>query len=320
MSLSRRLVLPVCVLALAVGCAGGDGASGDVAVQHDAASEVTELDVPLEVVDGLGQEDAASDTAVVPDTVPALTAEGYCEAMADAYCGFYLRCGRMAVADEATCLTVFVEVCNAVYEPQYRALVDRGLLTLAPDGVAACQDHLEAVACALQPGDLDGPCGGMWRGLAPVGSACSYGVESLVCDAASTCVLGLDFCGTCEPAVAVGEGCGGGGPRCHDTAACVDGVCVARARPTDPCSATQPCGVGASCVDGGCVAPAVVGVGAACDQTHRCQYKAACVAGTCVATALLGEACAAERPCADGACDGGVCVAAPAFSTGCLDR
>lgn len=318
MSLSRHRIFPAWILAFIGACAGADGGERDVAMQHDAAPDVPRTDVTLE--DGVGDEDVPQDTAIALDTLPALTAEGYCEAMADAYCGFYLRCDRMAVPDEATCLTVFAEVCNAVYEPQYRALVDRGLLALDAIGVEACQDHLQAVACALQPGDLDGPCGGMWRGLAPVGSACSYGVESLVCGAASTCVLGLDFCGTCEPAAALGDACGADAARCHDTAACVEGVCVARARPTEPCSASQPCRVGASCVDGVCVAPAVVSVGEECDQARRCPYKAACVAGTCVATVLLGEPCGAAIPCADGACDGGVCVAAPAFSTGCLDR
>ena len=295
-------------------CGGGEAAPvapADVAVVDGEADTVAP-----DAADGEASADAVD--ASVADTSPPLTASGYCEATAATFCGFYLRCGRMAVPDEATCLTVFAEVCNAVYEPQYAALEARGMLALSASDVAACAAHLETVECALQPGDLDGPCRGMWQGLVPEGGECSYGIENLVCDAQSVCVLGLDFCGTCRKAVEVGEACDAE-LRCHDDAACVEGVCVARARPTESCSNAKPCRVGASCVDRVCVAPEVVSVGASCDQVHRCPYKSACVSGTCVETVLLGETCSAAVPCASGECASGVCVPSAPFASGCLD-
>ncbi|TNF23673.1 MAG: hypothetical protein EP329_26890 [Deltaproteobacteria bacterium] len=314
MSMSRGHITKALLVGLVAltGCGSdGDTLAAD-GVDATTADDTAEADVTA-------HDTVVADT-LVADTAEPLTAGGYCEAVADAYCAFYLRCDRMAVPDEATCRTVFAEVCNALYEPQYVALEARGLLSVDAEAVAACQAHLETVACALQPGDLDGPCRDMWQGQAGEGAACSYGIESLVCDGETTCVLGLDFCGTCEPAADVGEPCGGDAAlRCHDDAACVGGTCVARALPTEACSDSLPCRVGASCVDRVCVSPAIVAVGDACDQTHRCPYKAACVGGTCVETALLGEACGDAVPCADGACDGQVCVQAPAFSTGCLD-
>jgi len=317
MSMSRRpIFVALLVGLLSLPACGDDG--GGAATDAATDSAVTDTE---ESSDTLGDDVVDAVDTQAADTVAPLTAADYCETMVEAYCGFYLRCDRMAVDDVATCLTVFAEVCNAVYEPQYVALEDRGLLRLDAEAVPACQAHLETVACPLQPGDLDGPCAGMWRGLAPAGADCSYGIESLVCDADSACVLGIDFCGTCVPAADVGEPCDvEDGPRCHDDGACVSGECVARARPTEACSDSLPCRVGASCVDRVCVAPEVVAVGDACDQAHRCPYKAACVSGVCVETVLLGEPCSEAIPCADGQCDGGVCVEAPTFSTGCLDE
>ena len=65
-------------------------------------------------------------------------ASDYCELTAQAYCAFYVRCGRMAVASEAECMDVFLESCNGRYERVYSALAQAGLMALRGDGMAAC--------------------------------------------------------------------------------------------------------------------------------------------------------------------------------------
>jgi len=225
----------------------------------------------------------------------------YCELTADAYCSFYLRCGRMAVPDEETCRGVFLESCNGRYERVYSALAQVGLLSLNADGIAACRAHLMTVECLQQAQDLDGPCGQMWQGQQPVGSACGLGIESLVCAPQSTCVLGLDFCGTCRATVDDGDGCGDG-IACAPTSSCINGQCVARARAGEACPGEVRCVLGTSCINGTCAAPTYVGVGDACDQVRRCPYRTRCNGGFCEETALLMESCNGAGSCTTGYC------------------
>ncbi|MFO0751492.1 MAG: hypothetical protein U1F43_38365 [Myxococcota bacterium] len=94
----------------------------------------------------------------------------------------------------------------------------------------------------------------------------------------------------------------------------MDGACVARRLPGEPCDADHACVLGAACSSGTCRADAIVAVGDACDQTHDCPYKSACVASSrggqrCVETHLLGEPCDDQVGCASGFCDGGTCAA-----------
>lgn len=238
-----------------------------------------------------------------------IAAADYCEATASVFCPFYLRCGRMAVTTEAECLTAFVEACNARYEPRYLALVNVGMLTLSADGVEACRAHLQAVACEAQPRDLDGPCGAMWVGTRPVTSDCGLDVESLVCGAGTSCVLGLDFCGSCEPLLPSGAACGNGEGTCGNQAACVNNVCEPRAQAGASCANGERCVSGTACDGTRCLGPNYVGLGDACDQANRCPYMAQCVGGVCVAQVLQGNGCNPSTPCASGWCNSSVCAA-----------
>lgn len=238
---------------------------------------------------------------------PPPVAADYCERTVDDFCDYYLRCGRMAVDDVATCHTVFLERCNAVYEPRYRTLEERGVLALSADGLDACAEHLQTVACDQQIGDLDGACAQLWTGLTPAGGACAPGVESLVCAEGTTCVLGLDLCGSCEATVATGATCGDG-LRCQAADSCLDGVCVARGRPGDACDVV-PCALGARCVDNLCQVPDIAGLGDTCDAFHPCAYASVCTGGTCNAVAWLGQSCDTTTPCGSGWCDAGTCAA-----------
>lgn len=224
-----------------------------------------------------------SDAGVPAVDAGPLAASAYCESIVDFFCPFYLRCGRMAVADVDACRAPFLESCEAKYEPTYVDLEAAGLLTLSRAGVEACRAHLDDVACADQPLDLDGPCGAMWVGAQPAGAPCGFDVESFVCAPGTTCVLSLDLCGTCRTVVEDGAPCGGGlDVACGRGSTCVDGACAPRDR----------------------VAPTYVDVGDACDQQNRCPYLSRCAGGTCVESALLGQTCTAEGGCASGFCDG----------------
>lgn len=279
------------------------------ATSEEAAAPAATTDGGPEARDGGASEDAASPVDARP--AGSIPASEYCETIATPFCAFYMRCGRMVAADETECRKVFLETCNAKYEPRYVDLEEAGLLTLSSEGVKACTTHLASVTCTEQTSDLDGPCARMWTGTQPVGKPCGLDVESFVCGAGATRILGLDFCGVCEPSSPRGGPCETGKTRCAADDACIAGTCVARALAGQPCSETKPCLAGASCATGTCVAPSVVGEGEACDSKHRCAYRSVCdgASGKCVRASLLGEPCASSRMCASGRCDVGRCVA-----------
>jgi len=285
----------------------------------DVTLDVTQTDVSDlgddSVPDQLELTDLVPDTDdVVPDAAEelpyvVLTADDYCEATVDLFCDFYLRCGRMAVTDLAECKTAFVEACNNVYEPIYRSLQASGDLAFDQTALSACGAHLATVECRKQSFDLDGPCAALWIGQRPAGQPCGLGIESFVCHPDSTCVISMaTFCGECVAVAPVGQSCAGAEVTCSATAQCLDGVCVERALPGEPCGAEQPCSVGIACTGGVCGERVVVGLGDSCDQTLRCPYKSVCLGGVCVATGLLGEACAHTYECASGWCEGDVCA------------
>lgn len=304
------------LVALALGCSesSGDatviGGGGDVRAADGSANDAAAIP-EVDAARNEPEEEADAEPPPEPDAsapeVDPLPAAEYCERSVDVFCPYYLRCGRMAVPDLESCRIAFLEACNARYEPQYAGLEAAGALQLSAEGLAACAAHLETVACEQQLFDLDGGCAGVWEGLGTAGDPCGPGLESFVCDGDHTCVVTLDFCGTCEPAVAVGEPCEPGEVRCAGAAACVDGTCVARGLPGEPCGDAAPCVVAATCVDGTCRGFTTVAEGDACDRARRCPYRAACVEGRCVATPLLGAACDPAVGCASGRCVDGTC-------------
>lgn len=244
----------------------------------------------------------------------------YCEATADAFCGFYLRCGRMAVPDEASCKVAFLQGCNGLYEPLYADLANRGLLSLSSNGVQACQSHLSTVACDQQVFDLDGPCGQMWTGQTSEGEACGPGLQSFVCHDATTCVLDLSFCGTCKPLAGPSETCDVD-HRCRPSEHCEAGACVPRITPGAACDQDIPCVLGTGCVEGVCAADLIVGVGETCDAGRACAYKSDCSNGVCVGSSLNGETCSGvgSGECNSGWCDAGTCQPRAQAGQGCTD-
>lgn len=256
--------------------------------------------------DGDGDVDVDSGSPDVP-----LEADSYCERIATFFCPYYLRCGRMAVDDVEACESVMAEACEGRYEPRYVGLADEGLLTLSADGLDACEDHLADVPCEQQIRDLDGPCADMWVGTVPAGGGCGFDVESFICAPGTTCILGLDFCGTCEPAAAIGGACGGEPTvRCEPDAECIGDVCQRRPLAGETCDPEGVrCALGSNCVDDTCVGPTYVGLGDSCDQANRCPYHSFCVGGQCVLAASLGQSCTpGSVECDSGWCDDGTCA------------
>jgi hypothetical protein len=268
-----------------------DSSAPDLTDRTDAPDQTT-LDDTTDAPDG-----SAATEVTEPDEVPAST---YCERTVDLFCPYYLRCGRMAVDDLEGCKQAFLEACNARYEPLYIDLERRGLLALSRSGITRCRDRLETVDCASQIFDLDG-CPDVWLGKAAEGAACGPGLESFICGERATCLIDLDFCGTCVPLAPADTACDLT-HRCPDDAVCRDGACLPRTPVGAPCDASVPCVLGARC-DGVCVPPTIVALGEACDTTRRCPYKSSCVASVCEPLALLGEPCDPRIGCASGACD-----------------
>lgn len=265
-----------------------------------------------------GSSSGTTSDAGQPDAGPAVEAANYCELTAPFFCAYYLRCGRMAAATMEECLAIFDETCNARYEPRYRQLEAVGLLALDAQGIQACRQHLAQVPCAQQLRDLDGPCAALWVGTQPAGAPCGLDVESLVCAPQTACVLGLDLCGTCQPAAQAGQGCGGG-ITCQAGHACDNGTCAPRLLPGQSCADGGRCALGASCSQGLCQGPTYTTVGQPCDADRRCPYRSLCRGGVCELAPLQGELCTAPGTCASGYCaaSSGICQAPHAVGGSC---
>ena len=278
----------------------------------DAPADTPDVGVDL-ALDTRPQPDLGQDMPIVADLGPDLadmgqtlptTASNYCELTVDMFCDYYLRCGRMAESTIEACRATFLETCNSVYEPIYTAYETAGQLALSESGIATCRAHLQTVECQKQTLDLDGACSGMWQGQQPAQAACNIGIGSFVCAEGTTCRIGIDLCGTCEPAGAAGAACDADN-RCLPTHECVNATCVARALPGESCENVS-CVVGISCENNVCVGRNIVALGEACDGARRCPYKSDCIGGVCVEAGLQGEACT-DNGCASGFCDGTVC-------------
>lgn len=330
------------VSALAAGACSADPETDVDAGSTDASLSDASLDDAGEET-GSTDDAAGVDDATIDMPGDTLAATDYCESTSAFFCDYYLRCERTATSTRAECIDVFLETCNSVFEPQYAALANDGRMRLSRSGMEACEAHLGSVSCDEQVFDLDGGCNQMWEGLAEANEPCAPGIGSFVCSAATACVIDLDFCGTCTPAVDVGADCSGP-ETCVEGARCVNGTCVERGLPGEACSEGAPCVVGATCEAGTCVGPEIVTVGDACDQARRCPYTSTCLDGSCVRDALIGgdctttacasgrcvdgtcrafvpvgEACTAPDQCVSGVCDGGRC-AAPVSSCLLADR
>jgi len=296
---AKLLFLSVFVALVSSGCSANPSnpAPDDTGLPEEA-------DIPPDLTDSDGLTSLVPDTEQRSDGLPAAD---YCERSMEMFCGFYIRCGRMAVDDIAACRATFSEACNARYEPYYRSLADADLLHLSESGLERCAERLATVSCDAQVFDLDG-CDDLWVGHVPVGGACGLGIEGFVCVEDAVCNLDLSFCGTCQQRASDGTICDASS-RCHGNSACLSGVCVRRPRGGEPCTEAGElrCVVGTSCADGACRAIPVGGAGAPCSDDRNCRYRSSCVDKFCVQASLLGGICGEGVGCASGFCQEGRC-------------
>jgi hypothetical protein len=273
--------------------------------------------------DGDGDGKAEGEGEGESDHGQPLPASSYCEELVEVFCPFYIRCGRMNVADIDACRAAFPASCEAKFEPRFVPLAAAGLLSLSRAGLQACAAHLAQVRCDEQFFELQGPCAAIWEGHVPAGGTCGLDVETFVCAPGTTCTLDLSFCGTCEPVLPAGAACGDDGAAdrdgtCGPLGSCADdGICVARPRTHEPCTSDGiPCVLPARCAnDGICREPVVVDVGAACDVNRRCPYFAACEGGVCRPLVGIDAACVDDGDCEASFCSGDRCTALlPAFA------
>ena len=297
----------------------GCGSSADTPDTNDTSiSEVSpDTDTSISEVSpdtDTSISEVSPDTDTTEDVDDDAGATTYCERSVEMFCGYYQRCGRMVAASMDECRRVFLETCNARYEPLYADLEARGDLYLSVAGLARCAQYLDTVACDQQIFDLDG-CPDVWVGRHQVGEPCGPGLESFVCAENSVCVIGLTFCGTCHAKVE--SGCDLD-LRCDDNHICSDGTCVPRGAVGSACTTDgPPCVLGAGCVDGTCEGPEIVGEGESCGGNRRCPYRSQCSSGICVRTELAGESCGGSVGCASGACVERECRALGAAGESC---
>lgn len=303
MARSLRALLP---LFLALSCT--DAREDERPVFARPVEELEDENTPVEVEPAAPVETQETGTTetVPPETPlapeqPGEGASSYCERVAPFFCDFYVRCGRMAAQTAEACRPMFLETCNARFEPRYRMLESAQLLSLSTEGIDACRQRLEAVSCDAQPFDLVGECAQMWEGHQAPGGPCGMDVESLVCPTGTACRLDLTFCGRCEPAAPIGGECGPD-TLCAPDAQCIDGHCAARGLPGDRCGAERSCLAGLRCTGDVCQAPALAALGEVCGAGRRCVYNSACVAGVCKLSVKLGERCDSQTACASGIC------------------
>lgn len=278
---------------------GSNPADGDTSMSVDR--NVTDEDISnSDMMLTAAPEMAGDDFGTAATTE--ISAETYCESTVEMFCGFYLRCNRMAASSFEDCREIFLETCNRRYEPSYIALAGAGYLTLSEQGIRNCETHLANVDCDAQVFDLDGGCSGVWQGLGQEAHRCSYGIESFVCAPGFSCELDTTLCGQCERTSQSGDSCDNNQP-CIGPFFCAGGLCQPRGLPGAPCLASGQCVVGSRCDSNLCQAPIRAGLGDACDQIRRCPYKSQCVGGICEETARLNEPCQLSIGCMSGYCD-----------------
>ena len=275
---------------------------------------------------GQGALDAGPDAgSVLPS--PALSPLAACQELATALSALEVRCGRLALADEARYAASLCSGGVALRQAEF----DAGTLAFSAKAVACEAAFRQAQPCNVSP-DAESGCGQLGWGSLPQGDLCD---DPLGCQSGLYCqrLSSSAPCGSCAPDPGLGGPCGPGafGAPCGaglcDGAACQVAVgqgdqCYAQGAVCDPglsCQTgicNQPAGVGASCgADSDCQD------GLFCDPsalvcTPRGQPFLSCDAGVCgfglacVAPDGGGPTClplAAGGPCLSGS-DGGLCL------------
>lgn len=241
----------------------------------------------------------------------------YRDAVRDAACRYYKRCG--AVASDADCRAFFDRL--ALDDPNPAAAVDMNKLAYAADAAQSCVDAYGKLSCdstQLTRHELD-VCNEVFTGLVKTGSPCGFSTEceSGACAKQScqmACCLGTCVEPTPEPDI--GQPCTF---ACKGDAYCgADSICHERLPQGAACS-DEVCAYGLYCrgltsTTSGACAP-IPHLGEPCET--ECAELGSVCAGTCVAAGLLGDSCAASACSFFYECSAQQCVALPTGGMPC---
>lgn len=220
------------------------------------------------------------------------------DALTDARCSYFIRCGLVSYASE--CVAYYKRI--AVDNPSTQAAIDMGKTTYHPDVAQACFDAYAALSCdqsQLEGDELD-VCNGVLTGNLAIGNTCAFDKE---CESENCVVPSCqDACctGTCaapETLPAVGQPCTA---LCAGDAYCgLDSICHAPLPQNAACN-QEPCAYGLYCagrtqmMSGTC--KPLPKLGMPC-ETVCAELGAVCYAGSCVEVGLLGDACTSNAQC-----------------------
>jgi hypothetical protein len=215
-------------------------------------------------------------------------------------CALQARCGGIGASELAACNRDGPAIVRAAAFGLINSWIAGG--RVAFDGAAArrCLDDVGALDCGFHaPPSGEADCSAVFRGLVPVGGACS---DSIQC-AGGWCQQPAPSCsGVCRALVGAGGSCAAG-EHCADALFCDPVMFVC----TQKRSVGGPCLGGAQCSDG------LICAGAApFGQGGTCTVRPAGVAGDPCELALVGDSCAPAF-----SCSGGHCVARAAAGASC---
>lgn len=291
------------------GSAFGGGSAGGVVAAGGSASA------------GGSTAGGAAGGAVSPRITPA----AFCSAYTAAQCDAELRCGTLATAQRASCLSTRAFQCGIEL-----ARLDAGAWRFDDAVAKDCVDDLASQADA-------GVCASVtfcdpWRPAGGVGAPCSY----LECVDGTYCQPNTLGCRTCQPLKRLGEACDtfnscGFGTFCPFTRP-ADDAGVRRCAPSVPeggeCQTAFECVDGGVCVppfDGGVSRCSVTRVGAPCRYSQQCAADQFCdgalndyggqlvAIGTCQRRIAAGQPCTNQQEddgCLEGTCLQGRCLEA----------
>jgi hypothetical protein len=242
------------------------------------------------------------------------------DALIDARCSYYIRCGLAANAAECTAYYANEGIGTA----SVQAALDTGKVVYHEDVAQDCLDGFAALSCDQTQQtefDLDA-CFEVLTGTLAIGESCGFSLEceSKNC-AKPTCP---DACckGTCaafEPLPSAGQPCTA---FCDQDAYCgIDDICHLYVAAGGACTGTEPCGPNLYCAGmtattaGTCTA--LPHLGQPCEASCA-ELGATCYGGTCVAVGLLDDPCTASAQCSMFyECRGMTCSLLPTLGMAC---
>lgn len=221
--------------------------------------------------------------------------EDFDDALADAFCDRFLRCGGIESRDLCREL---LDTSGAELVELQHAVAD-GSVLYDEEAMEECLDAAALQSCDKTAEDarVQPPaCRDAIRGTVADGGACAIG-EQCVSGSCDNPSCGMACCvGTCEPTVsevAIGGACGTNTTVCVEGAFCNTSlICQALLAANEPCIIDEQCGYGLYCSGTTDTCTDAPNRGDACPDDECADLGTFCDAdGTCAALPRRGEAC-----------------------------